>query len=54
MVESNEDIIRNYFISGESNAIAEAINSKIQKLITSNNGNRDRDFFFFRIAQFYA
>jgi len=54
MVESNEDIIRNYFINGETNAIAEAVNSKIQKLISSNNGNRDKDFFFFRLSQFYA
>jgi transposase len=54
MVESNEDIICNYFINGDTNAIAEAINSKIQKLITSNNGNRNKDFFFFRISQFYS
>lgn len=53
-VESNEDIIRNYFINGDTNAIAEAINSKIQKLITSNNGNRDKDFFFFRLGLYYA
>ena len=50
----NGDIIRNYFINGDTNAIAEAINSKIQKLITSNNGNRDKDFFFFRLALYYA
>ncbi len=54
MVESNEDIIRNYFINGDTNALVEAINSKIHKLITSNNGNRDKDFFFFRISQSYA
>lgn len=54
MVESNEEIIRNYFIDGDTNAIAEALNSKIQKLITSNNGNRDKDFFFFRLALYYA
>jgi len=53
IVGSNEDIIRNYFIEGETNAIAEAINSKIQKLIASNNGNREKDFFF-RISQLYA
>jgi transposase len=54
MIESNEEIIRNYFINGDTNAIAEALNSKIQKLITSNNGNRDKDFFFFRLALYYA
>ncbi|MBM3436978.1 MAG: transposase [Bacteroidetes bacterium] len=54
LVESNEQIIRNYFISGETNSIAEAINSKIQRLIASNYGTRDPDFFFFRLSQFYA
>jgi transposase len=54
LVESNEQYIRNYFISGETNAKAEAINSKIQRLISSNYGARDHDFFFFRIYQFYA
>ena len=54
LVESNEQYIRNYFISGETNSMAEAINSKIQRLIASNYGTRDRDFFFFRINQFYA
>jgi len=54
MVESNEDIIRNYFTSGETNAVAEAINSKIQKFIYSNCGNRDKNFFFFRLANYYA
>ena len=29
MVETNEEIIRNYFIAGEANALAESINSKI-------------------------
>lgn len=54
MVESNEDVIRNYFIAGETNAIAETINSKIQQLISSNRGNRDKDFFYFRIALYYS
>jgi transposase len=54
LVESNEQYIRNYFINGETNSMAEAINSKIQRLIASNYGTRDRDFFFFRIYQFYA
>ena len=54
LVESNEDIIMNYFIKGETNATAEAINSKIQKFVTSNCGNRDKDFFFFRLGLYYA
>jgi transposase len=54
MVETNEDIIQNYFTAGETNALAESINSKIQKFISSNRGTRDRDFFFFRLDNYYA
>ena len=54
LVETHEEIIRNYFIKGETNAIAEAINNKIQKFVSSNQGTRDRDFFFFRIANYYS
>jgi transposase len=54
MVETNEEIIRNYFLEGETNATAESINSKIQKFITSNCGTRDKDFFYFRLANYYA
>lgn len=54
MVESNEEIICNYFINGETNAKAEAINSKIQKFISSNKGTRDRNFFFFRLSIYYT
>ena len=54
MVETNEDIIRNYFIAGETNAMAESVNSKIQKFVSSNRGTRDKDFFFFRLDNYYA
>ena len=54
MVESNEQYIVNYFIQGETNALAEGINSKIQKFISSNQGTRDRDFFFSRLANYFA
>jgi len=54
LVESNEDYIVNYFIVGETNAMAEGINSKIQKFISSNQGTRDRDFFFFRLAKYFS
>ncbi|MCP4179843.1 MAG: transposase, partial [bacterium] len=33
-----------------TNAIAENINSKIQRFIASNQGTRDREFFYFRLA----
>ncbi len=45
MIESNEGYVVNYFIHGETNALAEGINSKIQKFISSNHGTRDKDFF---------
>ena len=54
MIETNEDIIRNYFEQGETNALSESINSKIQKFISSNCGSRDKNFFFFRLANYYA
>lgn len=54
MVECNEEYIVNYFLHGETNALAESINGKIQKFISSNKGTRDRDFFFFRLANYYS
>lgn len=54
MVETNEQYIMNYFIDGETNALAEGLNSKIQRFITSNNGTRDKEFFFFRLTNYYS
>lgn len=47
LIGANEQIILNYFKSGKTNAKAEAMNGKIQRLIASNYGVRDKDFFFF-------
>ncbi len=54
MIESNEGYVVNYFIHGEINALAEGINSKIQKFTSSNQGTRANDFFFFRLSNYYA
>jgi transposase len=54
LVEKNQPQILNYFDYGESNAMAEAINSKIQLFIQSNKGVKDKDFFFFRIGKYFA
>jgi len=54
LVERNQSYVMNYFDKGESNAMAEGINSRIQQFIHSNKGVRDKDFFFFRLAKFYA
>ncbi len=45
MIESNEGYVVSYFIHGETNAVAEEINSKIQKFISSSRSTRDKDFF---------
>ena len=54
LVERNESMILNYFVKGETNAKAEGINSKIQRFITINQGTRDREFFYFRLAKFFS
>ncbi len=54
MIESNEGYVVNYFIHGETNALAERINNKIQKFKSSNQGTRDKDFFFFRLSNYFA
>lgn len=54
MVERHEGIILNYFVTGKTNALAESMNAKIQRFIHTNNGARDKDFTFFRIANFFS
>lgn len=54
LVQRNQGLIMNYFIHGETNAIAECINSKIQRFIASNQGTRDREFFYFRLANYFS
>lgn len=54
MVERNKRVILNYFIFGATNAIAENINSRIQRFIMINQGTRDREFFYFRIANYFS
>jgi len=54
MLRKHEDQILNYFIAGHTNAKAEAINNKIQCFITANQGTRDRDIFYFRLAKHFS
>lgn len=54
MVERHEGIILNYFLEGNTNAIAEQINRKIKQFIQTNQGTRDREFFFFRLSNYYS
>lgn len=54
MIERNILVILNYFRFGATNAIAENINSKIQRFVMINQGTRDREFFYFRIANYFS
>lgn len=53
-IERNAVAILRYFENGATNAIAENLNSRIQRFYNINNGARDIDFFFFRIKNFFA
>lgn len=54
LVESHENIILEYFTNGHTNALAENINKRINSFINSNHGIRNRDFFFFRLKNFFT
>lgn len=54
LVESNETVIIAYFDKGQTNAKAENLNGQIKKFIASNQGIRNRDFFFFRVKNFFT
>ncbi len=54
LVERNKNIIIRYFEEGATNAIAENINSKIQRFVMINQGTRDREFFYFRMSNYFS
>jgi transposase len=54
MIERDILAVFNYFKFGATNAIAENINSRIQRFIMINQGTRDRDFFYFRVNNYFA
>ncbi len=54
MIERDILAVMNYFRFGATNAIAENINSKIQRFIMINQGTRDREFFYFRVDNFFS
>ena len=54
IIQRHEGEIMNYFEEGHTNAYAESLNSKIQNFVNSNSGTRDRDFFHFRIKQYFS
>ena len=54
LVQRNEEKIKNYLLTGKTNAPAENMNSKLQRFISANYGTRDIDFFLFRIAKYFS
>lgn len=54
MIERNLMEVLNYFRYGATNAIAENINSRVQRFIMINQGTRDREFFYFRMANYFT
>lgn len=54
MIERHEGIILNYFIDGATNAMAENVNSRIQRFFNQNKGIKDYEFFYFRLNKLFA
>ena len=54
MIERNKLVVLNYFRFNATNAIAESINSRIQRFVMINQGTRDREFFYFRMANYFS
>jgi transposase len=54
MIERHEEKVKNYLLTGKTNATAENMNSKLQRFITANYGTRDIDVFLFRIAKYFS
>ena len=54
LVQRNQGIILNYFINGDTNAKAEALNGTIKKIITRNVNTRNIDFAHFRLKNFLS
>lgn len=53
-IKKNLGVIMNYFYEGVSNASAENLNRHIKRFASNLFGIRDMDFFFFRLAIYYA
>jgi len=49
LVEWHKGLILNYFVNGDTNAIAEAMNNKIQRMITLNKGTKNKEFFWHKM-----
>jgi transposase len=54
LMERNMLPVLNYFRFGVTNAIAENINSQIQRFVMINQGTRDREFFYYRVGKYFS
>jgi transposase len=54
MIRKHEDEIINFFRHGMTNAMAERLNGKIQRLVSNNYGVKDKDFILYRIAGYFS
>jgi transposase len=54
MIERHQEKILNYFNNGQTNAQAENLNARIQRLITNSYGTRNREFLFYRLQIYFA
>ncbi len=54
MVERHYTEIMNYFNEGRTNAYAEGLNSKLERIIQTNMGIKDRNFFHYRIKNYFS
>lgn len=53
-ITDHEGTILNYFDTGQTNAFAESLNSRVQRFVQSNSGTNDRDFFHFRLKGYFS
>jgi transposase len=54
MLRKHETQIINFFKNGITNAKAERLNGKIQRFISSNYGIKDKDFFLYRVSNYFS
>jgi len=54
MIRKHETGIVNFFKHGLTNAKAENLNGKMQRFVSNNYGIKDKDFFLYRIANYFS
>jgi transposase len=54
MIRKHEDKIINFFRHGMTNAKAERTNGKLQRFVYANYGIKNKDFFLYRTAKYFA